>query len=159
MVEVMPLEKTNGFYGDWFKFCQFHFGYLWVVDCFPSFNFLKSAFMWSTLFLRSRVKVYATGCYYRHDSEDPKTIGETISLRAILNLLKINIKLLFKKCLNYLISFGFSCNRTCRCNSQRVSQMWTRVWKLLPWRHPASRRPASRRSRSRSTLFLGNVMT
>ena len=33
-------------------------------------------------FWRSRVKVYATGCYYRHDSEDPKTIGETISLKS-----------------------------------------------------------------------------
>ena len=62
----------------------------------------------------------------------------------------------FKKCLNFFISFGFSCNRTCRCNSQRVSQMWTRVWKLLPWRHPASRRPASRRSRLRWTLLRVN---
>jgi len=31
---------------------------------------------------RSRVKVYATGCYYRHDSEDPKTIDVSESVKA-----------------------------------------------------------------------------
>ena len=56
----------------------------------------------------------------------------------------------------FLISSGFPWTRTCSCNSQRVSQMWTRVWKLLPWRPPASRRPASRRSRLRWTLLRVN---
>merc|ERR1719357_331539 len=31
---------------------------------------------------RSRVKVYATGCYYRHDSDDPKTIDVDESVKA-----------------------------------------------------------------------------
>ena len=31
---------------------------------------------------RDRVKVYATGCYYRHDSEDPSSIDIDKSIKA-----------------------------------------------------------------------------
>ena len=31
---------------------------------------------------RDRVRVYATGCYYRHDSHDPSTIDVQESVRA-----------------------------------------------------------------------------
>ena len=31
---------------------------------------------------RDRVKVYATGCYYRHDHEDPATINVEESVKA-----------------------------------------------------------------------------
>ena len=49
-----------------------------------SFNYFHLKFMFRLICFRSRVKVYATGCYYRHDSEDPKTIGARSSKNYLL---------------------------------------------------------------------------
>ena len=49
-----------------------------------SFNYFHLKFMFRLICFRSRVKVYATGCYYRHDSEDPKTIGGRSSKNYLL---------------------------------------------------------------------------